>query len=753
MVLTVLLAGMFTGHAAAYPFGESRELSSQDATANEKFGSAVAISGDGTTAAVGSPGALVNGVNCGVVQVFVKQPDRTWTRQARLSSSQCSTNALFGSAIALTDNGSRMIVGAPGGSYASVWTRSGNTWTETGPFGDGIFSNVGYGASVDITGDGQRIVVGAPLYNLQGTESGRAYIFKRNLAQDWIFEDYLGFEDLYNYRRFGEAISINDAGTKIAVGAPGANATISTIRFFHFEDLGDYWTDDDVLVFSLWEGGRVGASLDMARDGNTVVAGAPAITSNTGAMLPLTPGSFGWSSGSTSPTTYPGSAPGDELGKSVATTANGSLMLAGAPGANSSKGTLHAYTKSGNTWIEAAQSPSPDGVSGDRFGSSVALSDDGNTAIVGAPGADRDSTTDRGAAYIFQRTVYNVNVNVNGAGSVTSSPTGINCGATCSASFSQGASVVLTATAEYGNRFAGWTGACSGTGTCGLPMNSNKTVTATFEPAAASINVQKKGLGSGTVTSNPAGINCGPTCFSAFEYGRSVALQAQPNDGSIFTGWGGACAEASDDTTCFLEADKAHQVTATFAGVPKTLSVTRTGTGGGTVVSNPGGLDCLFGCTGEFEAGSFVTVTAKPNRWSKFSGWTGECVGAGLSCRIQMTENKTVGVKFTAKPTNPNPDGGKPNLKVRVCGRLPGSGAYKYISTKGISCRKGIRLTSQARKQVCRPRNNCRSSKKSRTFRGTTRVSGWRCEVTVRYESSRVLCQRGIKYALKAAAS
>lgn len=67
-----------------------------------------------------------------------------------------------------------------------------------------------------------------------------------------------------------------------------------------------------------------------------------------------------------------------------------------------------------------------------------------------------------------------------GSGTVTSLPAGINCGAACSASFDQGTSVTLTATPATGSTFAGWGGACTGTGTCNVIMDSNKTATATF---------------------------------------------------------------------------------------------------------------------------------------------------------------------------------------------------------------------------------------------------------------------------------
>ena len=68
----------------------------------------------------------------------------------------------------------------------------------------------------------------------------------------------------------------------------------------------------------------------------------------------------------------------------------------------------------------------------------------------------------------------------NGGGSVTSNPPGINCGSSCSASFSAGSSVSLTATPASGFVFTGWSGACSGTGSCSVAMNATTSVTATF---------------------------------------------------------------------------------------------------------------------------------------------------------------------------------------------------------------------------------------------------------------------------------
>jgi hypothetical protein len=79
-----------------------------------------------------------------------------------------------------------------------------------------------------------------------------------------------------------------------------------------------------------------------------------------------------------------------------------------------------------------------------------------------------------------------------GSGTVTSSPTGVNCGSTCSANYSSGASVTLTAAAASGSTFAGWSGSCTGTGSCVLAMTAARNVTATFNTS-----------GTGTPCANP----------------------------------------------------------------------------------------------------------------------------------------------------------------------------------------------------------------------------------------------------------
>lgn len=146
-----------------------------------------------------------------------------------------------------------------------------------------------------------------------------------------------------------------------------------------------------------------------------------------------------------------------------------------------------------------------------------------------------------------------------GSGMVTSAPAGISCGSTCSASYTSGTSVTLTATAASGSTFNGWSGACTGTAaTASVQMSAAKSCTATFNPASVptqvTLSVSKTGTGSGTVSSSPAGISCGSTCSGSFAQNTTVTLTAAAASGSSFTGWSGSCSGTAATSSVTLAA-------------------------------------------------------------------------------------------------------------------------------------------------------------------------------------------------------
>jgi len=153
-----------------------------------------------------------------------------------------------------------------------------------------------------------------------------------------------------------------------------------------------------------------------------------------------------------------------------------------------------------------------------------------------------------------------------GSGTVTSDPPGIDCGATCSASYANGTVVTLTATPDLVSIFNGWSGcdAVSGT-TCTVTMNAARTVTASFILKRFTLRVTKAsglGIGNGTVTSDPPGIDCGATCSASYVSGTVVTLTARPDLVSIFNGWSGC--DAVSGTTCTVTMGAARSVTAHF---------------------------------------------------------------------------------------------------------------------------------------------------------------------------------------------
>ncbi|MHB1861345.1 MAG: InlB B-repeat-containing protein [Gemmatimonadaceae bacterium] len=248
-------------------------------------------------------------------------------------------------------------------------------------------------------------------------------------------------------------------------------------------------------------------------------------------------------------------------------------------------------------------------------------------------------------------TTYTLNVGRTGGGtgSVASSSGGISCGSTCSASYTAGTVVSLTATAASGSVFSGWGGACSGTGACTVTMNSAQTVTAGFDLASAStatLSVATNGNGSGTVSSAPAGISCGSTCQASFAVGSVVSLTASAANGSMFSGWGGACSGAAG---CSVTMTGAQSVTATFTqsggASAYMLSVSRAGAGTGTVTSSPSGISCGSTCSAYYATGTLVTLLATPDNGSVFAGWSGACTGTG-SCTVSMTSAQSVSATF-----------------------------------------------------------------------------------------------------------
>ncbi|HZS03498.1 MAG TPA: hypothetical protein VFD58_01370 [Blastocatellia bacterium] len=157
--------------------------------------------------------------------------------------------------------------------------------------------------------------------------------------------------------------------------------------------------------------------------------------------------------------------------------------------------------------------------------------------------------------------VPSITVTTAGNGSVSSADKVISCGNKCSAVYPLGTVVTMVASPASGYVFTGWGGACTGAqATCSVAVNDALNVTATFTPQFT-LSIGRGG--SGTVTSAPAGIDCGKNCSAKFAQGTTVTLNATPAAGLRFINWTGDCSGTTP--TCNVTITRSTSVQANFA--------------------------------------------------------------------------------------------------------------------------------------------------------------------------------------------
>lgn len=244
------------------------------------------------------------------------------------------------------------------------------------------------------------------------------------------------------------------------------------------------------------------------------------------------------------------------------------------------------------------------------------------------------------------------------AGDGTLTAAGTQCRASrCTATVAAGTTISITAVADAGATFAGFTGDCTGAN-CALTMNADHTVAGSFTRNAPSPAGKSRLTvhldGNGSVKSNPAGIDCGAACAALFDTGTSVALSQSAAAGWHFTGWGTGCSGAGG---CALALSADTEVWAKFEAdapaPPGTFGLSVTVTGPGSVKSTPAGIDCPGACSANFPSGTMVSLAAAPAANATFTQWSGACSGATSPCAVTAAAATQAGATFTANPPPP----------------------------------------------------------------------------------------------------
>lgn len=415
--LSVGLAAVGPANATMVQVAQLVDSGPPTPQANDELGTAVALSADGTIALAGQPYAVSYR---GAVVVFA-QSHGSWTRQARLG--QGGVGDRFGQSVALSADGTTAIVGAPnddvptttGGDRvdqgsAVVFTRSGSTWVrqqllvESAGWGGDFF-----GVSVALSADGNTAIVGAYRDDVDARlDQGSAVVFTRSgdlWTQQGRLVDPAGA--LADY--FGAAVALSGDGNTAVVGAymDDISGRVNQGSATVFTRSAGTWTRQQKLVDAA---GAVrdylAFSVALSADGTTVILGA--LADDVGAHLDQGSAVVFVHSGASwtlqaQLTDSAGSA-NAEFGRSVAVSSHGNVAIVGG---YSHSGTAVLFARSAATWRQTQTLICPPGGPNDHFGSSVGLSVDGHTAIVGAPLLDlptasaRISGADRGSVVVF----------------------------------------------------------------------------------------------------------------------------------------------------------------------------------------------------------------------------------------------------------------------------------------------------------------------------------------------------------------
>jgi trimeric autotransporter adhesin len=399
---------------------------------DDGFGFAMAISGDGTTLAVGAHGedSSATGIDgpqgsgandSGAVYVFVRDPaTHAWSQQAYVKASNTGSDDRFGVSVALSADGSTLAVGADfedsaatgiNGSQASgannsgavyVFVRDGaGTWSEQAYV---KASNTGaddrFGRSVALSSSGDTLAVGAWQEDSNATtiggsgadnsasDAGAAYVFVRNAASQWSQQAYIKASNAEADDAFGWSVALSGDGNTLAVGAEredgGATgidgdanddsaANAGAVYVFVRGGLGAWSQQAYVKASNPDVGDSFGFDVALSEDGSTLVVGAPSEASN---------------------------ATGIDGNQADDTAANA--------------GAVYVFVRDAmDEWSQQAYVKASNAQQDDSFGVGVALSADGSTLAVGAwqedggalglQGDQADGTQGSGAAYVLVR--------------------------------------------------------------------------------------------------------------------------------------------------------------------------------------------------------------------------------------------------------------------------------------------------------------------------------------------------------------
>lgn len=388
-------------------------------TASLNLGYSTALSDNGSVALLGAPGYDAgSGTYQGAAYLYSRSGS-TWSYVDQLLASDGASDDWFGRSVALDGDGDWALVGASmavvgsndeqGAAYLFLfnnveWTLSNKFSAAEGEAYDH------FGVSVSLSDDANTVMIGAYQANLSSQANSGAVYLRRKVGVTWQTPSYLCPEPSVG-AQFGVSVALSDDGV-IALGGANlrnefGNTDMGAGSIYQF--MTSYWSYMKTLYGSNHTNDGLGNTVDTTDSGEMLVVGASHVSVEgnyqQGAVyLFAIPGGGFWEQAGQLL-----ASDGDEndmFGYSVAVSGDGSTILVGATGAavsgNEGQGAAYVFVRSGDDWVQQKKLAYTGSVA-DKFGGAVALSDDGNIALVGIPMANVGAVSNQGQAVVFTR--------------------------------------------------------------------------------------------------------------------------------------------------------------------------------------------------------------------------------------------------------------------------------------------------------------------------------------------------------------
>ena len=355
------MVGTNRSQGAAYIFvknggnwTQQAELTALGAATADQFGFSVALSSDGNTALIGAWNATSN---LGFAYIFIRD-GVNWLQQVKLTNND-KTADFFSSSVALAGDGNTVVIGAPANrngapGAAYIFTRSGNNWIQLARLAasDGV-SYDQFGTSVALSDDGTVVLIGTPRFVLGGgtPHQGRTYAFIKN-GDSWTQEDLAASDGLVK-DFFGGSGALSANGSIALVGAPqlDVNHKIQGAAYIFTRNSVNWLLQAKLTAHDAATNDFFGNSVALSADGGIALVGAFLKTiggnKGQGTAYIFTDSGANWVQ--QAQMTASDSAAADGLGTSVALSADGGMALVSAPdetiGSNFSQGAVYVFKR------------------------------------------------------------------------------------------------------------------------------------------------------------------------------------------------------------------------------------------------------------------------------------------------------------------------------------------------------------------------------------------------------------------------